>query len=245
MTLGYRVNIDVGRVRTGEQDEIFLPRSPRAGRGVVLCHGSGNPHGFVDGINQPSSVKLAASLASIGIPCISGAFGGQAWGNDTVVSCIDSARTVLSQRVPSMKTDKVLLIGASMGGAAIAHYAQQHPDQVAGVIGLIPLWDLTSFYSANAGAVQAEISGAWGVATGAPLPTRANTLSRASLAVGIPHLCGYSSVDNVVLPPWSTTYSDAVGGTKIITDSTYGHSDAAIGGMPIPTVIKFLFANGA
>lgn len=246
MSFGYSVSTAVGRVATGEWDSIWTPRTPRQGTcGVVLCHGSGNPRAFMDDIAQPSSVKLVAALAAAGIPCIGGDFGFQAWGNNTVVSRIDAAWAVLQTQFPTMRTDKICLIGGSMGGAAVAHYSQLFPSKVACVVGIIPLWDLVAFYTANSFGTQTEIATAWGVAPGDPLPAEANVAARANLAAGIPTLAGYSSVDVIVLPSWVTTYTAAVGGTAIVTDSTYGHSDQAVGGMPISTVGEFLFANGA
>lgn len=245
MSDGYSVSVGSGRVATGELDEIWTPRTLRSGKcGVVMCHGSGNPQNFVDPTNQPSSLKLAAALASAGMPLIAGDFGGQAWGNDTVVSRIDSAWAVLKARFPSMRTDKLCLLGGSMGGAAVARYSQLHPERVAAVVGLIPLWDLTAFYTANVGGKQPEIAGAWGVTAPAALPSSADIATNAHLAAGIPTLAGYSTVDTTVLPAWVTAYTTAVGGTAIITDSTYGHSDQAVGGMPISTVGEFLAAHG-
>lgn len=245
---GDSISEQSGRVAVGELDQIWTPRSPRPGRrGVVLVHGSGNPAGFIDGLTQPSSVKLAAALASAGIPCIAGDFGLQAWGNDTVVSRIDSAWAVLKAQFPAMRTDKVILIGASMGGAAVAHYSQSNPTQVAAVVGIIPLWDLKSFYAypAYAGSVQNEIAAAWGVPAGTPLPARADTLANARAAAGIPHMCAYSTADTTVLPPWSTNYADAVGAWKIVTDTQYGHSDQAVGGLSLSTLGAYLKAHGA
>jgi pimeloyl-ACP methyl ester carboxylesterase len=248
MTLGYSVSMASNRIQSGEVDEIWTPHTPRRNTcGVIMLHGSGNPQGFTDSINQPSSVKLAAALARYGIPCIAGDMAFEAWGNDAVVSRIDAAWTVLKTQFPKMRTDKVCLLGISMGGAAVARWSQANPTKTACVLGLIPLFDLTSFYAypAYSGAVQNAIGTAWGVTAPAALPARANILSTASSAAGIPHLIGYSSVDTTVLPPWSTNYGTAVGATMMITDSTYGHSDQAVGGMPITTATNFLVAHGA
>lgn len=244
--LGYSVSSKTGRIIAGQMDSVWHPRTPRLGKcGVVMLHGSGNPHGFVDLVLQPSSVKLAAALAAAGIPLIAGDMGNQAWGNDTVVNAIDTAWGVLQADYPTMRTDKVLLLGGSMGGAAVARYSQLHPTKVAAVVGLIPLWDLRQFYVNNTFGTQTEIATAWGVSPGADLPSTADVAANAALAAGIPTLAGYSTVDTTVLPEWVTTYATAVGGAAIVTDTTFGHSDAAIGGMPVPLVGQFLVANGA
>jgi pimeloyl-ACP methyl ester carboxylesterase len=243
--LGYSASTGSGRVAAGEWDTIWTPRTPRRGTcGVVLVHGSGAPRAFIDPTAQPSSVKMAAALATVGIPCVAGDFGGQAWGNDTVVSRIDAAWAVLKAQFPSMRTDKVCLLGGSMGGAAVAHYSQMHPTKVAAVVGLIPLWNLTAFYAANPGSVATEVGAAWGVTAPAALPAAADIAGRASLAAGIPTLAGYSSSDTTVLPTWVTAYAAAVGGTAINL-GTNGHSDATIGQMSLSTLTQFLTAHGA
>lgn len=243
---GYDVVTTKGQVAANELEEIFYPRTVRAGkRGCILLHGAGNPQAFIDATNQKSSVKLAAALASAGIPCIAGDFGvGDTFANDTVMARIDSAWTLLKAKFPTMATDKFFLLGGSMGGAAVARYSQLHPDRVAAVVGLIPLWDLVALYNLGGG-TQATIAAAWGVTAPAALPSSADIAANASLAAGIPHLAGYSTVDTTVLPAWVTAYTAAVGGTAIITDTTTGHTDAAIGGMPIATVGQFLAAHDA
>lgn len=243
---GYTITTAISRISSGEIDEIFAPRELRKGRcGVILLHGSGNPHGYVDLTNEPSSVKLACALADFGIPCISGDMGNQTWGNDTVISRITAAWGVLQSQF-GVRSDKVCLLGGSMGGAAVARYSQINPTKVAAVVGILPLWDLVAFYTAlSAGASKTEIATAWGVTSPAALPSGASIAENASLAAGIPTLAGYSTVDSLVLPAWVTAYTTAVGGTAIITDTTYGHSDNAVAGMPIVKVINFLQAHGA
>lgn len=241
----YTVSTAVGRVFAGETDEIWDPRTPRTGGCIaVLCHGSGNPKGFIDLVLQPSSVKLAAALASVGIPCIAGDFGNQAWGDDAVQSRIDASWALMKGRYPKSNQNKLALLGGSMGGAATARYAQEHPDRVACHVGLIPLWDLVAFYTLNTFGTQAEIAGAWGVSPGAALPAAANVAANAKKQLGVPTLCGYSTVDTTVLPAWPVAYGANVGATMVITDTTQGHSDAAIGGMPIATVGNFLASHG-
>lgn len=243
MTLGYSVQMSLGRVAAGETDEVWTPRTPWAGCIVVFCHGSGNPQGGVDATQQPATVALLASLAAAGVPVIAGDFAGQAWGNDTVLARIDAAWALGKTLFPTARTDKLLLIGGSMGGAATSRYSQKYPGKVAAHLGLIPLLDLLAFYAANP-ANQAEIAAAWGVATGAALPAAADNASGAAKQAGVPTLLGYSTVDTVVRPAWVTAYAAKIGARTIVTDTTAGHSDAAIAGMPIPTAAQFLAATG-
>jgi hypothetical protein len=246
MSFGYSVSTQVGRVAPGEVDQVWAPRSPRSGTcGVILCHGAGNPSEFIDLTTQPSSVILAAALASAGIPCISGEFGGNTWANNTALSRVDAAWTVLQGLYPTMRTDKLCLGGFSMGGATVARYSQTYPAKVAAVVGLIPLWDLVAFYTTNVGGFASEVAVAWGTTSPNPLPSAADVAGNASAAAGIPTLAGYSTADQFITPSWVTSYVAAVGGTAIVTDTTAGHADAAVGGMPIATVGAFLAAHGA
>lgn len=243
--LGYTLSHGLGRVQAGENDQIWDPRSPRRNTcGVVLLHGSNNPKAYVDLGAQPASVRLAAALATAGIPCIAGDARGQSWGNPAVQAWIDTAWGVLAARYPSMRTDKIALVAGSMGGAAAAGYAQAKPGKVAALVGLIPLLDLSAFYAANVGGTQAEVAAAWGVSTGAALPAAADIAANAGKQASVPTLLGYSTVDTTVLPAWVTAYGAKVSAQLVVTDTTAGHSDAAIAGMPVATVGKFLAAHG-
>lgn len=243
---GYSMLMATGRVAAGEADEIFAPRTPRQGTcGLVLVHGFNGPTGFIDPVNQASAMRLAAALAGAGIPCIAGDFGGNVWGNDTVLSRIDAAWAVLAAQFPTMRTDKICLLGQSMGGAAVTRYSQIHPDKVAACVGLIPVCDLVDLYTRNIDGFDTTIGTAWGVTPPTALPSTADIAGNAYLAASVPWLAGYSTVDAIALPSYVTTYTATVGGTAVVTDSTYGHSDAAVGGMPISTVGQFLATHGA
>jgi pimeloyl-ACP methyl ester carboxylesterase len=246
---GYAVESTVGRIQAGEIDYFWRPTNMRSKSGALKCglimlHGSGSPNEYVDPNNQAASVRLAAAIATAGIPCIAGDMGGQGWANDTVMSRITSAWTFMQTQY-SIRTDKVLLLGCSMGGSAVLRYAQLHPTNVAGVLGLLPLTDLVGFYTGNVGGSQAQIGTAWGVTAPAALPSAANIAGLYATAVGIPYLAAYSTVDTLVSATTVVNYAALVGGTTVVVDSTYGHSDAAIAGMPISQVISFLIANGA
>lgn len=149
-----------GRVVSGQVDTLHSPRTPRNGYGVILCHGAGNPNGYMDSVNQPAATKLAAEISRRGIPCISGNFGGDLWGNDAMIANLDVARTVLSARNPRMDIDKVLLLGISHGGSMAVRYAIERPGQVAGIIGIIPALDLNWLWE-NVPALHASIRSAY------------------------------------------------------------------------------------
>lgn len=241
--LGYSRSAGYGRIASGENDQVWIPRTPRSGKcGVILLHGSGNPNGYMDPVGQPASQRLAAALCAAGIPCVSGEMGGQTWANNTAMSRIDAAWDLLRTNAP-IRSDKVALVGGSMGGALGARYSQLYPAKVAAFVGLIPLLDLVGLYNANTSGVAAEIATAWGVTAPATLPPSADIAANVNLAAGIPAKFWYSGNDTIVLPAWVTNYATALG-AEAIDVGTNGHSDATIGQVPVPDVGKFLVANG-
>lgn len=239
---GYVATTKIGRVTPGEVDTVWVPRTVRGGYGVVLIHGTDAPGEFIDHIGQPSSVLMAARVAGEGIPCITSEFYGNAWGNNNHMAAIERARLALAAECPTMNPAKIFVLGVSMGGAAAARFAQLYPDRTAGVVGIIPAYDIRYEYE-HFPAIASVIATAWGFTNGDPLPAAADNAAHAVMQV--PHLTGYSTVDTVVPPAPVLAYNAAVGGTAVITDTTYGHSDAAVGGMPISTLTQFLAANGA
>ena len=150
---GYSAHSAIGRVVAGEVDTIFAPRTPRPNKyGVVLLHGQSNPRGFID-TAQLSASRLAAALASSGIPCIAAEMHGNSWANDQAMTDIDSARAVLQAAYPAMRTDKICLVAASMGGSLGARYSQLYPASVAAFVGIIPAYDPK--------AIRAEFKAGW------------------------------------------------------------------------------------
>lgn len=244
---GYFVDTRLSRIQSGESDSIWYPAKPWTGCPVVLLHGAGENAEFLHSTTQMASVKLAAYLAKSGIPCIAGDMGGAyTFANDTNMTRITSAVAAVRSAFPSCRQDKVVLLGVSMGGGAAARWAQQNPTQVAGSIGLIPAYDLDDVYQNNRAGLRALIGTAWGVTYPTALPSGANYKNNASLVASIPHLIGYSSVDTLILPSTVTAYTAGLTNkTQIITDTTFGHSDQAVGGMDIDTVLNFIKANAA
>lgn len=244
---GYSATSGVGRVTVGEQDTIWSPRTPRDGRcGLILVPGSGNPRGYMDGINQPASVRLAAGLASVGIPAITCDFGGNSWGNNTMQAQILTAWNTLKAAFPQIRTDKFVILGASMGGGAVARFTINNPSLVAAMVGLIPAYDYRYEFENIAG-IAGPFRTAWGMGGADPFPTAADNAANHATADGIPILTGYASNDTTVPSAPVIAYHNSVGGEagNLINVGALGHSDAAIAALPISTVARFLVAHGA
>lgn len=231
-------------VTRGATYTTFVPRTPRAGkRGVILCHGAGAGNEYLDATGQVSSVRLAAAIAAAGIACIAGLMDGDTWANDTAMTDVDNAWTSL-QSTAGVASDKVCVIGVSMGGAVALRWAMTRAGKAACVVGIIPASDISDIYTNNRGTYQASIATAWGVTAPAALPAGANLPAQA-VAGAFPYQAYYSSADMIVIPSTVTTLATALGGTATIVDTTAGHSDATVGKVDIPTVVQYLVRNGA
>lgn len=231
---------------SGHAVSVWIPRTYRGGYGVILTHGAGAPFEFTDLTAQAASVRLAAAIASAGIPCIAGPFqvaGVNSWGNDVAMAQMTDSRNELPNHVPGLNTDKILLLGVSMGGGAVARYSILNPTEVAGVVGIIPAFDYVYEWE-NIASIRASMGAAWGVTYPTPLPVGADNVSNAAAAAGIPLLAGYGTADTTVPPTGVLNYVDAVGGDAQIISTTLNHSDALVAAMPISDVIKFLVLNG-
>jgi pimeloyl-ACP methyl ester carboxylesterase len=162
--------------------------------------------------------------------CVSIYDEGNGWGNDAAVADIDTARVFLGTL--GCATDKVLLVGASMGVVDALNYARAHPDRVAAIVGMIPGSDVNDLRDNNrAGTTQAAINTAWGLAGGStsatvPLPARANPTDDA----------------NAALIASAGARIAKIGAAATAIDSVTGHSDATVGKTPTDEVVRTLYA---
>lgn len=242
---GYTAVSALGRIVAGEVDTIWTPRTVRPGTpGLILLHGQGNPKAYMDGSAQRASMRLAGALAGAGIPTIAGEMHGNAWANDTGMTDITNAWNILKAQFPTIRTDKVYLLGASMGAAMMTRYVQLNPGSVAAAVGMIPAYDPRAIYVANnVGDVAMEA--AWGFSGLGNFPAALNLPTHVASAVGVPLLTSYASNDTVVPAASVVTYHNAAGGLpeNLIDVGALEHTDAAIAALPISTIGRFLVAN--
>jgi dienelactone hydrolase len=250
---GYTVSMQIGRVQAGEFDALFEPRTPRHRYGAVLAHGRGDlalsyirqAQCFLDATNLPSGVRLAARLASNGITCIAAEFADNAWDDDTDMSRITSAASVLA--AAGCDPAKIVTYGVSMGAGAVARYAMLNPTKVAAGYGTAPVSDLNDFYNNNIGGWRAEIGTAWGVTYPTPLPSGADLPGQAHLASAIPWKLDYGTADDIVTPSTVTALATAWGAncTATVTDTTNPHGEALFAKTDPAGVLAHFIANGA
>lgn len=245
---GYSASSRLGRIPAAgtEVDTVWTPRTPRVGKcGVVLLHGQSSPKQYMDSA-QIASVRLAAALAGSGIPCIAAEMRGNSWANANGMADLELAGSKLQAEFPAIRTDKVCLVGISMGAALAARYSQLHPAAVAAVVGVIPAYDPKAIYINN-DAGDAAMEAAWGFSGLVNFPDALDLGPKAALASSVPILSGYASDDTLVPAASVTAYHAAAGGIvgNLLNVGNLGHTDAAIAAVPIATIARFLGANGA
>lgn len=245
----------VGGVQAGEKDFVWFPGSNKRGSskyGVILCHGATANEQYAD-TTRWASVVIPARIAQAGIPCIAGAFGGDTFANDTAIARVTAAKTYLIAQT-GCASDKVLLVGASMGGGVAVRWAGQNPTQTAAYVGIMPMSDMSDIYVNNRLGLQATIGTAWGVTYPTALPAAADLSQYATTMKdnGIPAKIYYSSADTAVLPATVTTLATTMGATAIQHDpGALGHSEGGFQQMSTYSsgdwsdLVSFLLAHGA
>lgn len=243
---GFSTETRLSRVVTGERDTVWYPRTPRHGKcGIILFHGQSNPNMFKD-TTQLASVRLADTLASVGVPCIAAEMRGNAWANNQAISEVPAYFNLLKADFPNMRTDKYIALGISMGAAFVARLTQNTPNSVAAAVGIIPAYDPLAIYNyGNVG--DAAMETAWGFSGVGNFPDVLNLGPKAALASSVPLLTGYASNDSLVPASSVTAYHALAGGApeNVINVGALEHTDAAIAAVPITTIARFLAANGA
>src|ERR1044071_268892 len=239
------VSAGTGRVVSAQVDHIWVPRLLTAGkRVVVLLHGQlQTGQEWNDITNTPFQSAVAQAVTDAGMACASIYGDGAAWGNDTQLADLETLRTSLPTLIPGCNNDKLLIIGASMGGLWGFNYMRAHPTLVAAYVGIMPASDMDDIRDINrGGTTQANINTAWGMPVGSTsgtnaLPTRANPNSSANAALiassGAPIKMYYSTADTIVVPATVTSLATKLGVTPTIISNSLDHGDALIGAAPL------------
>lgn len=221
--MSYSVRMDRNRVATGENDFVFSPRKQRSGKyGCVLFHGANTTSMGVSSSGWPSLMRMCAALANSGITIVSPSNNVDAYGNDTAMSRITSAITLLGTL--GCDASKAHLIGVSMGGGTISRYAGLNTSKVASVNALIPMASPTNLYTGKWGPGTAAgseldtfvspLATAWGVT-----PTGPITMSLTSGNPNVTLTVGTVSAGDVGKTIQFTAHAIAV--IQSVTDSTH------------------------
>jgi acetyl esterase/lipase len=238
-----------GRAAVGEQDVVLLPRGYRqdgSALGIVYCHGAaGHALSASDPVQRKGEWALVRGLAEHHPVVVADLGGPYTFGNPTTVARIASARAYL-QDVWGARPGAVALVGTSMGGAGALNFAARHRDQVAAVVGVVPVCDLEELYTGHDGGYAPYIAAAWGITVGQVLPLLANPLDNVLALLGLPLQVWYASDDDVVPPSTVDALLSLLGlGTESHDVGRLGHTQAAIGAADVPAILAFLARHAA
>lgn len=152
---------------------------------------------FVDTVSLPHLSALVASLANAGFACFAPNMDGNTWGNDVALKRISEALDYLGTL--GYRTDRVGLLGISMGGGAAYTWARAHRSAVGAMVGILPLSDLNGVHADArfASSIDAAYGGAYRDAIDGPTH---NPKDFASSLAGMPTQVWYAIDDNIVLP---------------------------------------------
>ena len=221
--------LTTGVYATGEGSVLFLPTNWKADgtrRGVIYSHGATNTHTQLFGGGTFAGIYDAARLiADAGHPVFAGYFGGDAWGNSTAVARFTDAFLYLTGTVGA-KTDKVGLMGGSMGGCVLA-WAAQNLSKVTSFAGWVPVSDISDIHTNNRGLLRSSINtaygGSWTEATYGATYNPSTLATNGNLA-GLRYKAWYGSSDTVVISTTVTGVATAIGATASTVAVAGDHS---------------------
>lgn len=262
-----RLTTEKGVYVAGESHTLALPRGYKRDQskiGVVFCHGAGELAPTMWQGSLPSKAAESALLAAIAdvYPSISFDSGVWAagnttdsnhWGNAQSVTRLGQAITLLQSTAASgggAKAGKVILIGLSMGHAQAINYAAANPNNVAAIVGVLPVNDLNDIRDNDRGGYRASISSAFGTgawtAPGTPaLGAPGNPAANASSITAIPHRLYYATGDAICTPATATALQATIGAKcSSVTIGAGGHSDASLALVDPGDLLSWLGANG-
>lgn len=178
------------------------------------------------GLNSTPDTSLIAPQiglarwADAGLVALHGDFGGTTtWGNDTAQSRISEGWAWIKANLPCA-SDKVILVGESMGGLDVLNWAHAHLSSVAAIALCFPALDLADLHDNNyspvflPGGSRAPVEAAYGGLAGyqAAEPTH-NPNRYAGDFSGIPIFIQYSSNDPICVTPITEAFGSACGAT--------------------------------
>ena len=220
----YDVEIEVG-YRAAERCAVWrhrLHRDPIGRIPVVFAHGVLGSH--LTGLD-PQFDDTLRWLAHAGYPVLAPDLNGAGpFGNQGFLDAIDQA-VAWSAAEYGTRTDKVGIVGQSMGGLALT-WCHQNPGRLAAAVFHLPVAQLAAFRVRNPVGLGGAVESAYGGTAGynAALPVHdpmQNTAAFAPIADRI--RIWYSTTDTVVIPAEVTGFATAAG-IDAISIGAQGHT---------------------
>lgn len=210
---------------------------------LIYCHGSSVPAAIAvgfSGTGQPSLLQNICELGRYVVVCQLGASLTN-WANAQAMAALTDAVAWAIAKSGYTGT-AVHLAGASAGHAVASRWAAMNPSKVRSISGFIPVTGL-QWCRDNNTQLRTTIDAAWGVSYPAPLPAGADPFTDpAQIAVlkTIPWQGFAASDDTGAAPLVNTQAWGAVVRGAVTSLGALGHTDAAIGAVPFPSVVKLL-----
>jgi len=235
----------VSNVTANEQDVLVyrsdVPRSTTR-TAVIYCHSGGaNALEAFRPVPDSSYFKILRMVAAAGLPIMSHDLGGPwNWGNPTSSTRINSVHSYMQTKL-GVRSDRLLLLGASMGAMCAINHAHNNSGLVKAVAGVFPAIDQED--PAIAFAVN-DMNAAYGdQATRQGLASTRNPYTyRASYTVPT-HLL-YSTNDAVTVPGKVTAFASAnTATTAVAMAAAGGHFDGVVSDSEAQAVVNFLLTR--
>lgn len=211
--------------------------------GFILMHGAGSDETtpFWDIFAGFRDIILAVVKA--GYPVLSIYAGGNLWGNTTCQTRITEAVTYL-QGTMGAKAGGVGFIGGSMGGGSALTWASNNLADVACVVGIQPVSDITDIVTNDRGSIldtqiNAAYGGAWSEATYGAQFNPATLADNGDLD-GLVYRAYYGASDTIVIPSTVTDLVTAIGSTASAVSVVGGHDDTMIGNIYPQDVVDWI-----
>lgn len=229
------VSRGVGVYASGQRHNVWFhrldPFTPNANTGVILAPGFLGTADYFTEYYSPVDLKakeLAQRIPMQRVPAIATDMGGSStWGNDTAIAACGSTLTYLNTATKA-RTDRVVLVGLSMGALTVLNWARANPSKVAAIGLFLPAVNLADIHdndrSGLASAIESAYGGAAGYAADGPSHDPANFTSSYT---GMPIRIWYSTDDTTAVPSVVTAFGTAVGAT-LTSMGNVGHSISSL-----------------
>lgn len=190
--------------------------------GIILAHGAGATATYF--ITDPTSGQIPTVLATSNMMAViaSDLAGTIAWGNSNAPTAMDGTLTTLIN-TSKVRSDKVVLLGQSMGAATVLNWAYNNPTKVAAIVLHVPAVDLQDIIDNNRLGLGPSVTTAYGGNPPAAYNPAVNTATFAPMPMRI-----YYSTDDPVCVPAVVTPFGAATGADMVSLGANGHAITGI-----------------
>lgn len=181
----------------------------------VWCHSAGATAGQ-EHLEPWLGAGALPLIDAVGLPMICAQFAGQSWGNDTAQTRLTDAISYMTGGEFNARTDKVVLLGVSMGGLLALNWARANPAKVAAIVLCYPAVDLQWMHD-NGAATGTEAAYGGSLTTFNAAVAAHNPAVNTTAYQGVPIRMWYSDADTTVGTANQTAFASAVGSSLAAT----------------------------